>query len=101
MQNKYICRISSICLRHLQKLKIVEFLLICRHCTDLWNHKFAIVLQVINDGPLNAPAIVDGTTTYKINANNGNFGYLDQANPNNTDIIPKFSSLPQKAEVLK
>ena len=55
---------------------------------DAIDAKFAIVLQVINDGPLNAPAIVDGTTTYKINANNGNFGYLDQANPNNTDIIP-------------
>mgnify|MGYP007000037458 CR=1 len=49
---------------------------------------FQIVLDVINNGALNAAPIVDGTTTYKINANNGNFGFLDQANPNNTDVIP-------------
>ncbi len=55
---------------------------------DAIDAKFQIVLDVINNGALNAPAIVDGTTTYKINANNGNFGYLDQANPNNTDAIP-------------
>ena len=46
------------------------------------------VLAVIADGPLDAPAIVDGTTTYKINVNNGNLGFIDQANPENTDIIP-------------
>ena len=50
--------------------------------------KFDIVVEVINNGPLSAPAIVDGTTTYKINASNGNFGFIDQANPSNTDIIP-------------
>ena len=50
--------------------------------------KFDIVLQVIDDGPLQAPTIVDGTTTYKINIGNGNFGFIDQANPANTDIIP-------------
>jgi hypothetical protein len=50
--------------------------------------KFDIIIDVINDGPLNAPSIVDGTTTYKINAGNGNFGFIDQANPENTDIIP-------------
>jgi hypothetical protein len=50
--------------------------------------KFNIVVDVINNGPLGAPAIVDGTTTYKINANNGNFGFIDQADPGNTDIIP-------------
>ena len=50
--------------------------------------KFDIVLQVIADGPLNAPTIVDGSTRYKINATNGNFGFVDQANPQNTDIIP-------------
>jgi hypothetical protein len=46
------------------------------------------VLAVIADGPLDAPAIVDGTTTYKLNVNNGNLGFIDQANPENTDIIP-------------
>ena len=50
--------------------------------------KFDVVLQVIDDGPLQAPTIVDGTTTYKINVGNGNFGFIDQANPANTDIIP-------------
>lgn len=50
--------------------------------------KFDIVIEVINNGPLNAPSIVDGTTTYKINASNGNNGFIDQANPENTDIIP-------------
>ena len=46
------------------------------------------VLAVIADGPLDAPAIVDGATTYKLNVNNGNLGFVDQANPENTDIIP-------------
>jgi len=55
---------------------------------DAIDAKFQIILDVIDLGALNAPAIVDGTTTYKINANNGNFGYLDQANPTNTDVIP-------------
>ena len=50
--------------------------------------KFNIVVQVINNGPLQAPSIVDGITTYKINAANGNNGFIDQANPENTDIIP-------------
>ena len=50
--------------------------------------KFNVVVEVINNGPLNAPSIVDGTTTYKINARNGNFGFIDQANPENRDIIP-------------
>ena len=50
--------------------------------------KFDIVLDVINDGVLDAPTIVDGQTTYKLNVSNGNFGFIDQANPENTDIIP-------------
>ena len=47
-----------------------------------------IVLAVIADGALDAPQIVDGTTTYKINMNNGGLGFINQANPENTDIIP-------------
>jgi hypothetical protein len=50
--------------------------------------KFDIVLQIIEDGVLDAPGIVDGITTYKLNVNNGGLGFIDQANPENTDIIP-------------
>ena len=50
--------------------------------------KMDIVLQIIEEGVLDAPQIVDGTTTYKINVNNGGLGFIDQANPENTDIIP-------------
>jgi len=50
--------------------------------------KFDIVVGVINNGPLSAPTIIDGQTNYKINIGNGNFGFIDQANPQNTDIIP-------------
>ena len=55
---------------------------------DAAEAKFNVVVEVINNGPLNSPSIVDGTTTYKINARNGNFGFIDQANPENRDIIP-------------
>ena len=58
---------------------------------DRLDAKFDIILGII-DGPtagvLNAPSIVDGTTVYKINATNGNLGFIDQADPENTDIIP-------------
>ncbi len=50
--------------------------------------KMDIILQIIDEGVLNAPEIVDGTTTYKININNGGLGFINQANPENTDIIP-------------
>ena len=50
--------------------------------------KFDIILQVITDGVLNAPEIVDGQTNYKINIANGNYGFIDQASPANTDLIP-------------
>ena len=53
--------------------------------------KFNIILDIL-DGPtpgvLNAPSIVDGTTSYKLSVNNGNLGFIKQANPENTDIIP-------------
>jgi len=55
---------------------------------EVISEKFDIVLEVIDNGPLNAPQIVDGNTVYKINIGNGNFGFIDQANPANTDIIP-------------
>lgn len=53
--------------------------------------KFDIILDIIDGdtpGPLDAPSIVDGSTTYKINIQNGAYGYVDQGNPTNTDIIP-------------
>ena len=50
--------------------------------------KMDIILDVINNGVLDAPQIVDGTTNYKININNGGLGFINQANPENTDIIP-------------
>jgi hypothetical protein len=50
--------------------------------------KMDIILEIIANGVLDAPQIVDGTTTYKINVNNGGLGFIDQANPENTDIIP-------------
>ena len=50
--------------------------------------KFDVLLQVIDNGVLNAPQIVDGITNYIINVSNGNFGFIDQADPENTDLIP-------------
>ena len=50
--------------------------------------KFDIILDIIDSGPLDAPSIVDGSVRYKMNVYNGNFGYIDQGNPTNTDIIP-------------
>jgi hypothetical protein len=51
-------------------------------------NKMDIILEIINDGVLDAPQIVDGQTTYKININNSGLGFINQANPENTDIIP-------------
>jgi len=53
-----------------------------------YNGKFSVILDVINDGLLDAPAIVDGERSYRLNVRNGNFGFVDQASPENTDIIP-------------
>ena len=50
--------------------------------------KFDIILGIIDSGPLDAPPIVDGSVRYKMNVTNGNFGFIDQGNPLNTDIIP-------------
>ena len=55
---------------------------------DVIDAKFQTIIDVINDGVLDAPAIVDGLLNYKINVGNGNFGFIDQADPLNTDIIP-------------
>ena len=50
--------------------------------------KFDIILDIIASGPLDAPPIVDGSVRYKLNVSNGNFGFIDQGDPTNTDIIP-------------
>ena len=50
--------------------------------------KMDIIVDVIENGVLDAPEIVDGTTSYKLHVGNNNLGFVDQANPENTDIIP-------------
>jgi len=51
--------------------------------------KFDIITGIINDGNVfDAPAIVDGST-YKLTVGNGSTNdYLDQGDPDNTDILP-------------
>ena len=49
--------------------------------------KFEIVKDVINDGALEAPEIVDGSV-YEIAVTNGGNGYLDQGISTNTDLLP-------------
>lgn len=49
--------------------------------------KFDIVIGIIQNGPLTAPAEVDGST-FTITIDNGSQGYCDQAQPNNRDLIP-------------
>ena len=55
---------------------------------EVIGEKFQIILDIIDSGVLDAPSIVDGSTNYKINIGNGDFGFIDQADPLNTDIIP-------------
>lgn len=47
--------------------------------------KFDVVIDVINDGPLDAPTLVDGAT-YEIAMTNGGNGNVDQGVSINTDI---------------
>jgi len=49
--------------------------------------KFNIIIDIINDGPLEAPNVVDGSV-YQISFTNGGMGYVDQGNENNTDLLP-------------
>jgi hypothetical protein len=51
--------------------------------------KFDVIIGIINDGNVfDAPAIVDGST-YNIQfGNGGTNSYVDQGDPNNTDILP-------------
>ena len=51
--------------------------------------KFDIILGIINDGNVfDAPAIVDGST-YKLTIGNGTTNdFVDQGDPDNTDILP-------------
>lgn len=49
--------------------------------------KFNTIKSVIIDGVLDAPRVIDGQATYKLEISNGSFGFVDQGNPLNTDII--------------
>jgi hypothetical protein len=49
--------------------------------------KFAIIEDIINEGPLEAPVVVDGFL-YQVDIFNGSNGSVDQGNPNNTDLLP-------------
>jgi len=49
--------------------------------------KFEVIKNVINNGVLNAPTIIDGFV-YEINITNGGFGNVDQGDPTNTDLLP-------------
>ena len=51
--------------------------------------KFDIIVSIINDGNVfDAPSIVDGST-YSLQITNGtNNDYVDQGDPDNTDILP-------------
>ena len=49
--------------------------------------KFTIITDTIESGPLDAPVIVDGSF-YQLAITNGNFGFVDQGDPGNTDLLP-------------
>ena len=49
--------------------------------------KFDVILDVIRDGVLNAPKVVDGAL-YRIDITNGNSGHVDQGDPANLDLLP-------------
>jgi hypothetical protein len=49
--------------------------------------KFTIIETIINQGPLEAPVVVDGFL-YQVDMFNGGNGNVDQGNPNNTDLLP-------------
>jgi len=49
--------------------------------------KFVVITDVIESGPLDAPVIVDGSF-YQLTVTNGNFGFVDQGDPGNTDLLP-------------
>jgi hypothetical protein len=51
------------------------------------NNKFFVVTEVIENGVLSAPRVVDGPSNYRIDFSNGGFGFVDQGSPLNTDII--------------
>tara|TARA_R110000850_G_scaffold15328_15_gene48171 strand:- start:17743 stop:24807 length:7065 start_codon:yes stop_codon:yes gene_type:complete len=49
--------------------------------------KFTIIENIINNGPLEAPVVVDGFL-YQVDIFNGGNGNVDQGDPNNTDLLP-------------
>ena len=53
--------------------------------------KFDIILDIINNGINNLDLVIpvsDGQTNYELQITNGGLGNVDQADPENTDIIP-------------
>ena len=54
---------------------------------DAIDAKFEIVKDVINDGALDAPEIVDGSVV-EVNISNGGQGFVDQGISTNTDLLP-------------
>jgi len=50
--------------------------------------KFDVILAIVQNGVFSAPQIIDGSTDYKINIDQGTSSRVDQADPTNTDIIP-------------
>jgi len=49
--------------------------------------RFVDIFDILNNGVLQLSQIKDGTDNYVINISNGNLGNVDQAAPNNKDII--------------
>jgi len=49
--------------------------------------KFDIITDIITDGPLEAPNVVDGSL-YQLSFTNGGIGYVDQGAENQVDLLP-------------
>ena len=67
--------------QHIDLLQVVD-----GQAATAIQQKFDIIAETIQVGPLNARQVSDGSTRYRINVNNGNFGFIDQGNPDNQDI---------------
>jgi len=52
------------------------------------NAKLNIVTDIIDLGVFLSPPVTDGLRNYRVTVNNGGTGFIDQANPVSSDIIP-------------
>ena len=50
--------------------------------------KLNIVIDIINVGVFLSPPVADGPRNYRVNVDNGGTGFIDQATPISSDIIP-------------